>query len=494
MELTAYGSHDGAITAGSAVASAIAPPSDVEGDIVTVTPPSMPGASGRGLRVQGMPWRRWLTTTPGRLRAASAILVVGLLVFAAVTTLATEARSRAAGAVETKSAPELVAAENLYASLADADATASTIFLRAGLEPHELRTRYLDDVQQAGQHLAEVSRTLYASSAAQGAIGTISEQLPAYTGLVEAARANNAQGYPVGAAYLRKASTTMRNEILPAATNLYRDAALHLNDNYQSGTSSLTLGAVVAAGLAMLALLIAVQVFVRRRANRLLNVGLVGATVLVIGLFGWTLVRFSSAHDALSRAQQRGSDSVEVLSSARILALRAQNDENLALIERGTGDVYVAEFDRLVRQLGGRDGTGGLLGYAAGLADRTGDGTRVRSLATPLATLQKVHDEVRKRDDDGKYNEAVGLSVGTSRADVQSTLASVGGAGQELQAADRFQHDLRADITRARARLATAAHDARAGFGVLEVAVPLLAILAGLLVLLGLERRIGEYR
>ena len=40
----------------------------------------------------------------------------------------------------------------------------------------------------------------------------------------------------------------------------------------------------------------------------------------------------------------------------------------------------------------------------------------------------------------------------------------------------------------------SAAADARFGFGVLVIAIPLFAILAGLLVLLGLERRIGEYR
>ncbi len=56
------------------------------------------------------------------------------MLFAVVTTVATEVRSRAAGSVQTKSAPELVAAEALYGSLADADAIASTIYLRAGAE------------------------------------------------------------------------------------------------------------------------------------------------------------------------------------------------------------------------------------------------------------------------------------------------------------------------------------------------------------------------
>src|SRR5262249_44908464 len=324
------------------------------------------------------------------LRSASALLVIGLLVFAAVTTAATEARSRAAADVATRSAPELVTAENLYGNLADADATASTIFLRARQEPRQLRQRYLADVAAAGRQLADFSRSAE-SPVARRAVRTISEQLPAYTGLVESARANNAQGFPVGAAYLRKASTTMRNEILPAATELYRDAARQLRDNYEAGTSTLTLVLVLVAGVGMLALLVVVQIFVRRRSNRILNVGLVAATVLVVGLLGWTLIRFAGAHDALNRAQERGSDSVEVLSSARILTLRAQNNENLALIERGTGDVYVTEFNRLMTSLGGKHGTTGLLGYAAEVADRTGDGRRVRALGPQLTAVRGLH-------------------------------------------------------------------------------------------------------
>ena len=179
---------------------------------------------------------------------------------------------------------------------------------------------------------------------------------------------------------------------------------------------------VLVAGIAMLILLVAVQVFVRRRSNRILNFGLVGATVLVVSLFGWTLLRFAAGHDALHRAQSRGPDSVEVLSSARILMLRAQNDENLALIARGNGDQYVAEFDRTMEALGGTDGTGGLLGYAAELAERTGDGARVRSLAKHFTELTSLHDQVRKLDDDGKYPDAVYLSVGTSNQNVRRAI------------------------------------------------------------------------
>jgi hypothetical protein len=490
MDLTAFDGNDHPRNAGTV--AYVGPPAGAGRGEVTVAS-TVPSAGARGLRMQGMPWRRWLTTTPGRLRGASALLVVALLVFAAVTIGATEARSRAADTVATTSAPELVTAENLYGNLADADATASTIFLRTGQEPREARQRYLTDVSAAGRQLADFSRSAASSPGALRAVRTITERLPAYTGLVESARANNAQGFPVGAAYLRQASATMHNEILPAATDLYREAARRLRDNYEAGTSTLTLVLVLAAGFGVLALLAVVQIFVWRRSNRILNLGLVAATVLVVGLLGWTLVRFASAHDALNQAQQRGSDSVEVLSSARILTLRAQNNENLALIERGTGDVYTAEFARIMDQLGGKDGTSGILGYAAAIADRTGDGARVRSLAAEFTTLRDLHAQVRNKDDGGEYSQAVALSVGTSDPELAASFGKAG-PGQELAAVDRLEHALQGDITRSHSRLSSAAKDARLGFGALEVAIPVFAIIAGLLVLLGLERRIGEYR
>src|SRR5262249_40318146 len=158
-----------------------------------------------------------------------------------------------------QSAPELVASENLYSSLADADATASTIFLRAGLEPPQLRQRYLRDIERAGSYLGIVTRSAEGSPDASKAISTISTGLPLYAGLVESARANNRQGFPVGAAYLRAASAAMRDDILPAATDLYRHAAVHLNDNYQSGTSTSTFVVVIVAGIAMLVLLVVAQ-------------------------------------------------------------------------------------------------------------------------------------------------------------------------------------------------------------------------------------------
>ena len=71
---------------------------------------------------------------------------------------------------------------------------------------------------------------------AAAAAETLGSDLPIYADLVEAARTNSRLELLVGAAYLRRASELMRTEILPAATAIYEDAAVELDDRYRDGT------------------------------------------------------------------------------------------------------------------------------------------------------------------------------------------------------------------------------------------------------------------
>jgi hypothetical protein len=431
----------------------------------------------RLFNVEGMPVRRWLATTPGRLRLASVVLVAVLVVMLVVTAAAARARQNAAHAVGVESAPELVAAEDLYVALADADATASTTFLKAGLEDPSQRQRYVDDVNRAGQQLATVSKLAGSSEGARAALRTITEQLPVYAGLVEEARANSRQGFPVGAAYLRQASTTMRDQLLPAATTLYEHAGGDLDADYRSGTSTTEIVLVAVGGVVLLGLLIGVQVFVTRRSHRVLNVALAVATVVVAVLLVWVLVRFHSEQDALVRAQRNGSDAVQVLSAARILNLKAQSDDNLALIQRGTGQSYVDDYKVIAEHLGGDDGHGGLLGYAHDIALRTNTQGGVATAQATFAELLGTHKQIRSDDDGGNYEGAVKLAIGTGATTAQ-----------------RLDAQLESQITRARAHLDQAVTDARRGFAALDVAIVVILVLAGVLVLVGLQARISEYR
>ncbi len=103
----------------------------------------------------------------------------------------------------------LVQAKNLYTSLSDANATVATGLLSGGLEPATSRQRYQRDLVVASDALSALTREAGTAATARAALGTIADQLPVYSGLVETARANNRLGFPIGAAYLRQAASAM---------------------------------------------------------------------------------------------------------------------------------------------------------------------------------------------------------------------------------------------------------------------------------------------
>src|SRR4051812_22951960 len=88
--------------------------------------------------------RRETATTPGRLRAVMAIVVAALIGAGLVAVGATNARRSAAEAVASRDEPVMVQAEEVYAWLSDADATAAATFLVA--ESQARRQRYLSDL------------------------------------------------------------------------------------------------------------------------------------------------------------------------------------------------------------------------------------------------------------------------------------------------------------------------------------------------------------
>jgi hypothetical protein len=439
------------------------------------------GGRERGLasvRVQGIPVRRWLRTTPGRLRTLSIALVFAAVAVGAIAWTTAQARHGATREVGVDATPQLGASEALYAALADADAAASTAYLEPGNDDPSVLRRYDRDISTAGQSFATVGREVGDRAEARRALATISKQLPVYTGLIEAARANNRQGFAVGAAYLRQASALMQDTVLPAATVLYEQSAQRLDDAYGRGTDNRDFVWLAVAGVATLALFVGACVYLARRTRRLLNVGVVAGFVLLAILFGWTVAQFATAQSSLVDAQRHGSDAVQTLSSARILLLRAYNDDNLALVARGNGADYVQDFDTVAKVLTAtKSRQPGLLHTAGAIAGRTSDVDLAHRLVRQFASVQQAHDAVRGNDDAGSYGDAVKAATTTER-----------------QAVSTLDDTLQREIARTQAILAARAADARGGYTVMLVLLPLLALGAAVAVLAGLTPRIEEYR
>jgi hypothetical protein len=327
-------------------------------------------------------------TTPGKLATASTLVVAGVLCFGVVATLAVHSRSKAANAARTQTEPLLVQAVTLYDSLSDANATATATFLTGGLEPAQRRAHYLQDLRLATGSLTTLTREVNGSSRARAAVRTISDQLPVYSGLVESARANNLQGFPVGAAYLRQASSLLTGTILPAANELYAIEAQRLGNDYRSGTSNAPLLAVAIAVAFSLLTLIAAQIFVARVSRRILNVWMLLATLI--------------------GAQRNGSDSVEVLTASRVLLSRAQSDQSLTLVNRGSDEISPADFHKVMNVLSPQ---GGMIGEIAPLAARAGRGQDAQRLAQEFADYRAQAARVSQAQKSGQIRQAIQLAV-----------------------------------------------------------------------------------
>ncbi len=387
-------------------------------------------------------------------------------------------RSRAVEAVHSRSGSLTVTAEELYRALSDADASAASAFLSNGVEPPALRQQYEADV-------ASAARALAAAGAASDTTTTnnyvlrIAADFPVYTGLIEAARANNRQGFPVGAAYLRVASGLMRDRLLPAAKSLYSIATGRLAAD-RAGAASFPWVAVPLGLLAIYGLL-RVHRYVARRTRRMVNPGMaVGALAIVVALV-WVAASWAAGTARLDAAARNGSDQVRQLSLARTTALEARADESLTLVARGSGGSYETSFTTLTRQLIGDDGKGGVLHSASVHATDPRVRAAVDDAAAQARDWRSVHRTLRGLDDGGRYPQAVALAVGS---DPHSSAATYG----------------RLDASLARALAITdatfdreVAGAARTSTG--EVAgLVLLTLLAAAGIVAGLQQRIAEYR
>ncbi|WP_280268114.1 hypothetical protein [Nocardia wallacei] len=281
----------------------------------------------------GAEWlRRFAATTPGAIVAIALAAVLLCLVTGLASANELSGKTARRDAALQRSEPLADAAQRLYVALSAADASAATAFLSGGIESPQIRGQYQQALADAADALA--TATAGASDARSREVAArIAADLPAYTGLVESARANNRQGFPVGSAYLREASGLMQSSLLPSAAQLteQRHAALRADQRAITGLPwwSLILLTATIAGAAV------VSRILLRRTNRRYNLGVVaGAAAAAVGLL-WLVAATIFSHGAVDTGGSGPTARSENLAQARILAQQARTDETLELIIRG---------------------------------------------------------------------------------------------------------------------------------------------------------------
>ena len=370
------------------------------------TSPAAPGAvtgpaNGNGATpATATPASRFTTglaTTPGRLALATTVAVVACLLLGVTGFLAGSSQSAALRDAQ-RDAAQLVGTQELRNDLVSADATATNAFLVGGLEPAEARARYEASLSEAAQAVPSLAATARGAGEAAD-LATISDSVQRYAGLVESARANNRQGFPVGAAYLDQASAALRDEVLPTLDEVSVSTSERVDDDMGSVSLAQALLLFVLLGLVALG---AVQLWLARRTHRVLNTGLAAASVaLLVG--GVVATAAVLGGNGVARSVASGPYAATVATSQALsLATDAKSMESFTLIKRGSGADFEESYQTSLAAA--QD----LLGEAGSAVD--GD-TRSQDL---LEAWDAKHAEIRELDDDGDWDAAVEAATSTA--------------------------------------------------------------------------------
>jgi hypothetical protein len=420
------------------------------------------GALGRRALAAG-------STTPARLSLLRAVTVALAVLLAAIGAFGSNRRADAIDDVR-QAAGQLLALQDIRVRVVHADAIASSSYLRSGQEDAKQRTAYLDEIARANDGLVAVSQSASTSDIAQ--LSEAARLLGGYVGLVEQARVNNRQGFPVGAAYQRQANGVVTNadpkspDIVSSLRAVEASQRDRINANlaraHRAGVWLQLLGWLLLAVLGFGSL------WLFRRFRRLVNIPIAVAAVAVLLLVlvgGSTQASsMSDSDDAVAGPLQ----SADGAAQARAAAFEARSQEALALINRGNGAAN--EINWTVAT----DTVGQTLAHVAG--------NEIQSAYVAYIT---AHQEIRALDDAGAWDDAVQVSLG-----IKQTPKGTNSVDQ-FNAFDQALTEIIASQRRdVETRLGSAIDPLR----VWTFMVLLAALIAAVLVAVGYGQRLREYR
>lgn len=434
----------------AAGATAAAPPA---ASPATVSPESDSAAAGRPAK----PAAGTTMSTPQRLRLLSlgvvvvglVIGIVGALIFSYLALSLSRAKADTA---------QLIRVQKIQSNLLSADATATNAFLVGGLEPPAQRAAYDQAMSSTSSLIAEAAQ---AQSADGAALAALNQQVLSYAGVIEQARANNRQGLPVGAQYLRNASAQLRSEALPILDNLVNANAARAADEMKAGAGYV----VFILALLGLGAVIAAQIWLARRFKRKINVGMLASSVVLFVLAVGSLILLLQLSSALKEISTGSLAAVNTAADARISANDAKSNESLTLIARGSGQAFEAAWKS----------------SADSVATNVGRLTDKPDLVSQWQDYTDVHTQIRTLDDGGQWDRAVARATGSGR----NSSNTVFGA---------FDSNLASYLDSASQDASNSLADEQPVMVVAAILILLGGLAAGLLGRRGVAERLREYR
>lgn len=323
--------------------------------------------------------RRRAATTPGRLRVLSVAVAVTAVALTAVGSGTLIAALVTVTRIQQETVPAIVGMQHMRAWLSDADRCAASAYVAGGfdnnvsqlqfdagsaatsldvlgrLNPDDPQTRYQADIEAANRELERASERAAEGSETSRLLQLIAVSVARYIGFVQTANANQGPDRSGGLLYLQAGSNLMHG---PGGILAEVDA---LRDRYASDLDGanlalqvtarmLVLYAVIAIGL--LVLLVHTQSYVRRRFRRQQNLGLLGATLLLVVVSIGGGAGAAQAAGDIRAGEDQSYARLASIWTTRGVVYDAHANELLSLTSRGAGgqfdQAFQADASRLV--------------------------------------------------------------------------------------------------------------------------------------------------
>lgn len=425
-----------------------------------------PNNSGQSSgKIKGM-----MGTTPGKLRLGMFAIFILAICFAIAGYVGVNGARSSVNTIARDAVPSIVTAQSVRVKLLQMDSLAAQEFLAGGADSGaQARVKYEAVRQELGEQLTLAAKNISFGRDEQTPIETLMDKVQAYNGLVEAARANNRQGFPVGAAYLRMASTLLHNEMLPQTQAIDQLNVKQLESEYASfkSASVLHIGAIAASGLALLVVLGYMQLFISKKMRRSFNLPLLAASVVVVALTAYSIVGMTLQRSNLGAAKEASFVSAYNWLEARGAAYDAKTDQSLFLIALGAGAKYEESAKVKVEKLA-----------AAAKTNVQGDSG---SALSALRLYVQQDERIRSYDKSGKRSEAVNLALGNGTKEAQKAF-------------DDLNQVLTTNLKTATSSFEASIASAESNINLLDLAFVLLSLAVMGLAYFGLTPRINEYR
>jgi hypothetical protein len=412
----------------------------------------------------------WVGTTPAWLRTVTAALCALALAAGIAGALTVESRAHSLSTARTVAEPLVVDAQTVVVELSDANTTVAGGFLAGPVVPTAAQSRASADLAQAAAAITAASQRAGTTPQVTGILQSLLLNLPVYSGIVATAEADYRQHQPVAAAYLAEANGLMSSTLLPAASSLYSLEQARLSQANRRATHWPGQFALLALLAVLLIALVYAQVRLARRFHRLLNPGLLLATVAVVVMLVWVNVALAAEGSAVARSGRVGSTPLGVLTQARIFDGQARADDELTLVTRDANTTYQKDYASVSGRLAALLKTPDSRWTAQERLD-------LQSGQQQWAAYGQAHTTVRQADARGDLTGAAASDAGAASSD-----------SQQLNVA------LTRGINTAVASFSSSARAAAADLDLLVwAALILVAVVAGS-VIAGVEPRLKEYR